>query len=409
MFRIRVTTMARASAIPLLLAGYSTLASENLSEAVLAPMPERPAPDYLQPTTDPTFGTTIIRITDPGAEILPGVTCRPDYCRHSYASAQAWNVDQTLLIIPKGCVGLCFLDGQSYEPLFQRRPAGVCQWHSTDPEQMVCVSGEEIYRWRVRDDESETVYAPEDYSELQFGPGKGNLSKDGRRLVVVANNMAGEPVAFAYDIDAREKSPDIKLSGLAGETSYCTISASGDYIFCFQKMPDKTNTAYVFSLDGEQVQNWTENHRPGHGDLTVDSDGSDVYVGISKSDPDKYQVIKRRLSDGVVTVLTPRGHAQHASVRNIRQPGWVFLSYGGSYEKAGRPKSAPFYLEIVALRIDGSGQIRRVAHTHSAEAGYLSAAHASPSPDGSQVIWASNWGQPDGPVAAYVARLSWDE
>jgi hypothetical protein len=159
-----------------------------------------------------------------------------------------------------------------------------------------------------------------------------------------------------------------------------------------------------------QLQHWTENHRPGHGDMTIDSDGSDVYVGVSKADPDKYHIIKRRLQDGAVTDLAPSGAAQHASIRSINRPGWVFLTYGGAYSKAAAKRGgAPFYQEVVALRTDGSGEIRRIVHTRSAKNDYRSEAQASPSPDGSQVIWSSNWGQGGGPVAAYVARLSWPE
>ncbi len=68
---------------------------------------------------------------------------------------------------------------------------------------------------------------------------------------------------------------------------------------------------------------------------------------------------------------------------------------------------APFYQEVVAPRIDGSGEIRRIVQTRSAKYDYWSEAHASPSPDGSQVIWSSNWHQVGGPVADYVARVSW--
>ncbi len=86
------------------------------------------------------------------------------------------------------------------------------------------------------------------------------------------------------------------------------------------------------------------------------------------------------------------------------------MTYSGSYpELAAHPGWAPFYAEIVALRIDGSGALRRIVHTRSARADYWSEAHASPSPDGTQVVWASNWGRAGGPVAAYVARLSWPE
>ena len=67
----------------------------------------------------------------------------------------------------------------------------------------------------------------------------------------------------------------------------------------------------------------------------------------------------------------------------------------------------PIYQEIIALRIDGSGEFRRIAQTRSAPCEYSCEAQASPSPDGSQVIWASNWGNAGSSVAAYVARLQW--
>jgi hypothetical protein len=144
--------------------------------------------------------------------------------------------------------------------------------------------------------------------------------------------------------------------------------------------------------------------------MTVDEDGSEVYVGISKSDPDKHYVIKRRLSDGLVTALAPYGEAQHASTRAIRRPGWVILSYAGNPSaSAQRLHGAPFAQEVIALKIDGSGKFRRVAHTVSAPYDYRSETHGSPSPDGSQVIWSSNWGRAGGPVFDFVSRLDWDD
>jgi hypothetical protein len=173
-------------------------------------------------------------------------------------------------------------------------------------------------------------------------------------------------------------------------------------------MDDGTEVTYIFALDGAQVQHWTEHHRPGHGDMAIDEDGSDVYVGISKADPDKWHVIKRRLADGKVTDLAPAGYGTHVSTRNVNRPGWAFVSYEGSYSKLlGSPGYAPFYQEVVALRIDGSGEVRRIALTRNAKSDYYSETHASPSPDASQVIWSSNWGEPGGPVADYVTRLSW--
>ncbi len=400
-----------AAAVALLLVPAFGDTTGRADEVRLVAMPAMPRPPYLQPATDPAFGTPIIRITDPGRELLTGVSCTPDSCRHRYASSEAWNANQSLIVIQKGCPGLCFLDGQSFRPLFQRRAGGACEWHPTDPDLMICVGETGIYRWSVREDTRSTTYLPAGYRDLKFGPGKGNLSRDGSRLVVRALDPAGAPVAFAYDLESGTKYPDIRLVELSGTNSYCSISPSGSFVYCFQteKQGEETvNESYVFDIEGKVVQHWAEDHRPGHGDMTIDADGSDVYVGISKSEPDKFQVIKRRLSDGVVTVLSPRGMAQHVSLRNVNLPGWAFVTFGGTAERASRRGVLPIYQEIVALRIDGSGEMRRIAQTRSVPDGYQSEAHASPSPDGSQVVWASNWGKPEDGVAAYVARMQWD-
>ncbi len=384
---------------------------DDLATSRVVAAPTFSAPQYLVQARDPVFGTPFTRVTEPGRLMANGVSCREAYCTHRYSSSQAWNADQSLLVIANGCGGgFCFLDGQTYQPLFHRRVPNECEWHPSDATKMICVSRQMIYLWAPRSNESETLFAPTDYTNLQFGPWKGNPSHDGTRLVVRATNRAEKMVAFAYNLTERKKYPDIDLSALPGENGYCGISPSGRYVVCFQKLFDGTDTAFIFDPDGTLIQHWTEHHRPGHGDMAIDADGSDVYVGISKADPDKYHVIKRRLEDGVVTDLAPYGEATHASLRNIDRPGWVFLSYAGSYQEiAKHPRWAPFYQEVVALRIDGSGEIRRIVQTHNPKADYWSETHASASRDGSQVIWSSNWGHVGGPVSDYVARLSWPD
>jgi hypothetical protein len=386
------------------------VAFDELATAQIVAAPPIPRPDYLQPVADPMFGTAFTRVTDPGRTLARGLSCSLAYCRHRYSSTQSWNADQSLLAIVNGCNGFCFLDGRTYEPAFRRPVDHDCKWHPTNPALMICVYVNGIYTWAPRSNANEIIYAPRDYTKIQFGPFKGNPSRDGDRLVLRAINSAGALVAFAYDLSARKKYPDINLANLPGDNSYCGISPSGRYIYCSQVTDDGTEVAYIFTAEGVQVQHWTEHHRPGHGDMTIDADGRDVYVGISKADPDKWHVVKRRLEDGRVTDLARAGYGTHASTRNINRPGWVFVSYEGAYsDVAENPDRAPFYQEVVALRIDGSGEIRRVAQTRNARSDYYSETQASPSPDASQVVWSSNWGDARGSVADYVSRLSWPE
>ncbi|MDX8523676.1 hypothetical protein RFM68_04075 [Mesorhizobium sp. MSK_1335] len=366
-------------------------------------------PELLHPAVDPAFGTSVVRITKPGP-LGNGVVCGPKYCSHRYSSAQAWNADQTLLLLANGCNGMCFLDGHTYVALFWRNRGGECEWHPRNAELMICVQGRTVSTWAPRTNHEDILFTSADYHDLQFGPSKGNPSRDGSRIAVRAVRKDGADVVFAYDLDHREKYPDIDLSRVPGKASSCTISPLGAYILCFQNLPDGTEQRAVFNVDGTLRQRWTDHHRPGHGDLTVDSDGSEVYVGISKSDPDKFHIIKRRLSDGKVTSLTAYGQAEHASTRAVAKGDWVFLSYGGDpAEVAANPGWAPYAREIIALRIDGSGAVRRMVQTRNPPSDYWSETHASPSPDGTQVIWSSNWGVPGGPVYEFVARLDWRE
>ncbi len=103
-----------------------------------------PYPGYLRPVTDAAFGTLFIRVTDPGRQMLPGIFCKLAYCTHRHSSSQAWNADQSLLLIANGCSGLCFLDGSTYVPLFHRTIPNECEWHPVDPALMICVAGNEI-------------------------------------------------------------------------------------------------------------------------------------------------------------------------------------------------------------------------------------------------------------------------
>ncbi|MER8966773.1 hypothetical protein NKI25_13760 [Mesorhizobium sp. M0808] len=400
-------TLAAVSAISIVIHG--AVSGEDVASTKFVAPVAMDLPDYLHAAKDAAFGTTFTRITKPGI-LGAGIACGSKYCSHRYSSAQAWNADQSLLVISNGCGGLCFLDGRTYAPLFRRDRSTECEWHPHDPDLMICVGGRKISTWAPRTNHEEVLFVSTDSSNLQFGPYKGNPSRDGSRIAVRAVRRDGKAVVFAYDLKQRRKFPEINLAQLVGANGACSISPLGVNILCIQNLKDDTEQTFIFSVDGVLRQKWTEHHRPGHGDMTVDADGSEIYVGISKSDPDIFQVIKRRLSDGKVTSLMRYGEAQHASLRSLDRPGWVFLTYSGNPDEVSKyPAWAPYAREVIALRIDGSGEVRRIVQTKNVPFDYWSETHASPSPDGSQVIWSSNWGVPGGPVYDFIARIDWPE
>jgi hypothetical protein len=99
-------------------------------------------------------------------------------------------------------------------------------------------------------------------------------------------------------------------------------------------------------------------------------------------------VMMVRLRDGAIKPLThPSNEAypHHISARNYERPGWVYVGY---YADAGKR----FNDEVIAVRMDGSYTVERLAHKHSVFSGcYRCESHAVPSPDGTRVLFASNW------------------
>ena len=65
---------------------------------------------------------------------------------------------------------------------------------------------------------------------------------------------------------------------------------------------------------------------------------------------------------------------------------------------------APYQNEIVAVKLDGS-RVERICNTRSIDFTYVAESHGSPSPDGTKVIFASDWDKGTFPVQAYVVDI----
>lgn len=361
-------------------------------------IPSVAAPAYLESLVDEVFGTTVTRVTgDPGTPIPAVGGTWGTIERHHYSKDMAWNADMSLLLLDKSNGGHedLYLDGFSYEVLFTRRRPGEARWDPNDSTRRIYVADDEIGWFDVSADTTGVLETFSGYLNLQFGPYEGNLSLDGSRIAVLATDPNGAQVAFAYDLTNQQKFDDIALSGV--EVDWVSISPLGNYVV----LNDGADHTTVFDLGGNPVgATWSEYGRPSHYDLTVDDLGDEVAVGVSKSDPDSGRVIKRRLEDGEVTVLTGAGYASHTSTRNLLRPGWAYVTYQGSGDSW-----PPYFDEIVAVKLDDSLTVERLVHHHGIKSVYEAEAHGSPSPDGTKVIFASNWDNDGGPIGAYVVDL----
>lgn len=369
-------------------------------------MPDVLQPGYLGSYVDPVFKSKVTRITgDPGSDILNIDSKWDAVTRHIYSKNAVWNCDQSMIFLGRhyGFPSMLFLDGTTYKPLFGRNnhPGSEVRWHPQRPETMLFVKDNSVGYWDVRKDQTESVTNFQGYSEFHLGPWEGNLSLDGR-FIVITGKKGQEAVAFAYDLQMKQKHPDLALTGIKAD--WASVSASGRYIVVNGAFDGKNgDQTQVYDLDGNKIGGlWSEYGRPSHYDLTIDASGDDIAVGVSKSKPDDGRVIKRRLRDGVIAVLTPGGYASHTSARNVQRPGWAYITY----QHRG-PTWPPYWDEVVAVKLDGSMTVERIAHLHTKAVDYLTEAHAVPSPDGERVLWASAWSAASGrPLGAYVAHRS---
>lgn len=254
--------------------------------------------------------------------------------------------------------------------------------------------------WNVRADSTQIVATFPGYSEFHIGPWEGNLSFNGK-FMVIDGKKGDDRIAFAYDLATQRKYPDLVLNDV--EVDWISVSPSGKHIVLQGSIDnEKGDQTQVYDLEGNKVgELWSEYGRPSHYDMTIDENGDDIAVGVSKSAPDDGRVIKRRLFDGKVTVLTTGGgYASHTSTRNVNRPGWAYVTY----QHPG-PTWPPYWDEVVAVKLDGSMTVERIAHLHTKRVDYLTEAHAVPSPDGKRVLWASTWEAASGrPIGTYIAH-----
>jgi len=394
-------------------------------------VPVTTEPPYLMTFTDPTFGTTLKRIApDPGTSTSPVSGIWGTDTRHHYSKDEPWSADGAFYSIENeggGSPSQLILDGHTFAPLFAvASGAGLYdfRWHPSlaHAREMINVnsSGTEL-SWVDATTGLKTRTWTLPFAVTGFGQGEGNASFDGRyvalasatRMLVV--DMDPQPPYAPYPNRRIGPAVDISSCGLLGGCTidwvsasasgkYAVVSYDGDHPRVFDVNPATLALSPRPEASGSPRCSGTAAggyiYDLGHADLTLNpfDNNADVLVGqeqcgnhgaILGGKPIGY-VVMARLSDGAITPLTSpdnEAYPDHVSTRNIRLPGWAFVSH---YEESG----TRFSDEITAVKLDGSLACIRFVHAHSAFSDcYRCEAHPVPSPDGSMIAFASNWAQ----------------
>jgi hypothetical protein len=326
-------------------------------------VPTIPRPGYLQPITDPVFGTKVTRISD---ESTFGGSAN-HRLQHLYSKTQPWNSDMTLIQMHSARV---ILDAKTYQVIKIQSGKKEAKWSTVDPNILYYVSGNQFRKLNVRTD-ADTVLHTFAEGNISIGDYEGNISIGDRYVLLNVGTLA-----IVYDI-----TNDIVIAkkDLGGPRDWVSMSQSGNYIVA----------TGVPSLPGRYVYDRNLNllrkifNKGEHGDLGYDAAGNEVYVQVCPMQ-------MARLDNGQVTSLG-ESLCGHLSMRGYLRPGWALVTDGSSKG------------EVFAIKLDGSKTVERFAHTHATYATYDAEAKGAISPDGSKVMWNSDWGS--GTVYAYVAEM----
>lgn len=370
----------------------------------VAAMPDLAKPAYLTAVEDPTFKTSITRIGDAaafsaGAFQLNGRSPKPV---HHYAKTQPWNSDGTLIMFDGWPAAI--LDGKTYKILRSVHPPGEHHtWMNVDPQSIIGVQQPNaVVKVNVATGKRDTLRTFTEYDSVSYGSWEGNISNDDRYMAlqakkgglntVVIYDLMSDQIASTYD--ARTISPNNVSMSQSGQHFTVQWDVAG--------AEERQGISVHDRATGRFIRNLSRSGG-GHADLCYDQAGNEVLVTTEDGSPALQMV---RLLDGTRTQLLGRdvmGYNLHVSCRNVRRPGWAYISQFAADQKNDQPKA--YYQRVFAIKLDGSRTVMTFAHEHHSEnPDYERSPFAVPNRDGSKVLWRSDWGSTNGEVDTYLAE-----
>ena len=393
-------------------AGQSPAAGLPLADMSAQPMQPLANPGLLDTVHDPAFGTVIRRISDaaPGERIVP-----------MYSTIQAWNADESLMILYEVGTGHRLHDGQTYAYLgmLPIQPLDLEQvfWDHDDPEV--------FYYPRYDAGLATTLYVAHNVTT--------GIETSLVDLGALAPDCANGGVRFGNDVQMPSRDDDVigfrcQSSGTylhrisTGVTTQLSVpnndlrfiaampSASGTRGFHITRVYDAATGAVTQTLNKEDKSE--------HSCLGTWADGTDGYFTVAFAQGPQGgcigQLIGHDLATGACYDLVaqsggwpyPRTGTHISALAHQAEAGWLAVSMIGDPSGAGVREQ-----ELLLVRARKTGaEVYRIGHHRSDEdpVDYWGEPHAVLSPSGTRVLFGSDWGAGGGAPAAvnsYVVEL----
>jgi hypothetical protein len=355
--------------------------------AVAAPvLPKAP-----ETFVDPTFGTTIMRVTDEndGKENA-----------NAYSYWPSFNKDSTRFHINSNGRAITYrFDPAGFkilskEPLFVRNPLGEtprwedCIWSGAEPNALYAHTRAELLHYDV---------AAKRYAVIKNFT---NILPQGGLIQQMSKSADDNVFAFSIDVTPGDhigylvwqKDADSILAKqiVSKYIDEVQVDKSGKFLVIKTGQQGKGQVeVQIADLAGGKVENLIDNppdSAPGHSD-----NGDGIVIG---ADNWENRITFRRLTlphqvRSVLELKNDWSQDYHISLLADDEE-WVLVSfYKGAEQKLA--SSGVFLNEIVQVATDGSGRVRRLAQHRSVVKEYWDSPRANISRDGRFVIFTSNW------------------
>ena len=384
--------------------------AQDLSQGYIAndlspqPMQAVSKPAYLGAFIDPSFSnTTIIRISDAGLG---------NFTVPMYSTIQAWNADETYIILYSSSGNHQLLNGQNYT--FIRNLTDISPddietifWHFTDPDILFYheSSTNDFIRYNVVTQTKTIVVNFTTITGCNSGISLGDdvqmMSWDSDVVSFRCDNLS----AYYYRISTNTLT-QFNITNIANTAPM--PFPSGNLFFHTGSVYD-ANGNFVMEFNIDAVE---------HSCLGKLSNGDDAYFAIAfEEGPNggcQGTLVAHNATNGnchVVTSYTDYGYPQSgthisALAHKNNEGGWVAVSMMG-FDLNGQDLLDQ---EMFIAKVNETdGDVYRVAHHRSDEDEfkYFGEPHVTISPSGTRLLFGSDWsGTDDGiSVESYVAEL----
>ncbi|MCK5727210.1 MAG: hypothetical protein KAH22_10335 [Thiotrichaceae bacterium] len=338
-----------------------------------------PLPHYLLKQSNPSFSTETIRIS---SKKMSGYDGNSHTLQHMYAKDQPWNSNQRYYKLKFGQIR----DARTHQPIASismdkstGKKYTEILWSNINPKQLYGLHKNTLNRYSLKTRQWKVVHSFQE-SGILTANFEGNLSADDRYIAL--NDGA---YVWLYDI---HKTRIAAKMAAPKNLDWMSVSQSGKYII-------SNEGRYGVKLYNMQFQKLRHlAHKGDHADIGYDASGDEVYVQTCPAS-------MTRLKDGKKTDLLGLSYfCGHVSTRNIKQPGWAYFS--ARPDPKDNHYGTALKAELLAVKLDKSQTVKHLGKHYSSFSAYDRQAKMVVSPDGSQVMFNSDWGQREGNIYAYT-------